>query len=209
MPFWNFSKIVPPAPNDPLVNEQTQLNNNWDYADGQLTLLTTNPMSAVLPGAETGQEWIYNGRLGVWSGTQLVFPEDIELSWTAWSPFTLLSPAAPRATFTPQWRSNPLIRQVELAGGVLFNAAAAAWPLSLVAISDEAAPGGIPVAFAPMGGITYMSAATSIPSTANRGASAHIAVDNNAGVNCRIRVRFMGASGGGNFVALDKVRWYY
>lgn len=208
MAYWSFNKIIPPAPNDPLVNVTTQLNNNWDLAEEKMNLLATNPMNNTLLNAEVGQEWIYNGRLGVWNGTSLIVPEDIDAAWTPWVDLALLSPVNTRVGFTPRWRNNTLLKQIQLSGCVITGAAAA-WPLSFVTVTDEASVAGIPVAIAPNNGITYMPATTSIPTTANRGAGSVIAIDNNGGVSCRIRSRFMGASGGGNFVALDSVRWYY
>lgn len=209
MPFWSFNKIAPPAPDDPQVDVDTQLNDNWDLADEKLSLISQEPVLNVLLDAEVGQEWIYNGRLGVWDGAALVFPEDIEAAWTPWEILVLTAPTGPRTSFTPKWRRNTLVKQVELSGGVIYNSAAA-WPTSFTVFSADTEVAGIPIAYQPNGGITYVAAATSIPSGVNRGAGANIAIDV-PGVNpsCRLRARFMGGSGGGNFIALDGVRWYY
>lgn len=206
--YWSFNKIAPPAPNDPLVNVTTQFNDNWDIAEAKLVQLTQNPMPSTLTDAEIGQEWIYDGRLAVWDGTNLVVPADIDTAWTSWEVLELASPVSARPLFTPRWRRNTLLKQVELSGCAIYNSAAA-WPAAFTVISADSAVLGIPAAYQPYGGATFIPTATSIPSTANRAAGAHIQIDAPGGVSCQIRARYTGSSGGGNFVALDTVRWYY
>lgn len=209
MTYFNFTKITPAAPNDPLVNEQTQLNDNWVHADEQLTPYVTEPTPATMPGALAGQEWIYQDRLAVWDGATLITPQDIKGAWGAWNQLFLDAPVNYRDGFIPFWRVNTLLRMVELGGGVIYGATAA-WPASFTDISGTTTdPGVIPDTYQPVGGRVYQVAACSQP-TDDLGTAALISIDKHASLaTVHLRARFQGGSGGGNYIQLDSVRWFY
>jgi hypothetical protein len=78
--YFNFTKIAPPAPNDPNVNEVTQLNDNWDHLDSKLSPYMSG---GALTGLETGQEVFASGfRFAVYDGSGVRSPDDIDAAWS-------------------------------------------------------------------------------------------------------------------------------
>lgn len=208
MVYMNFTKIAPPAPNDPTVNEVTQLNNNWDLLDSKLSPYMSG---GAISDIETGQEIFASGfRFGVWNGAAVRTPDDIDAAWSAWTAIPMFSPRVVRAGFTPRWRNNSLLRMVELSGGVLFNAAADPWTMgSLFTINADSA-GAIPASMTPVGGTSRSPAATGLTAGTTVVAGALAIIDKPGGNTfTRIQCQYMGGPGGGNFIMLDQVWWWY
>lgn len=203
MTYFNLLQIAPPSPNDPLVNEVTQINNNWDDIDTKIGALTTTTGTITSP--EQGQEYITNtGRTRVWNGAANRDPDDIDASWTAWTALPVAATVAVRPSFTPRWRNNTALRRVELAGGILKDAGAGAWPAAVVVVTTGVS--GIPDTLQPIGGVTRQMSAAALPATGGTGAWWQ--VDTNTSF-VRLRTRYMGPAGGGNFIQLDGIEWWY
>lgn len=204
--YLNFTKIAPPKPNDPVVNEATQLNANWDLLD---TKLQPYIIGGTLTLAEVGQEFFDNNfRYGVWDGAVQRIPDDIDASWSAWTALPILAPRAIRTGFTPRWRNNSILRMVELSGGVQFDGPANAWTLGSAFQINSLAAGSPTSALAPIGGTHKSQAAGALTAGASVVAGAAITVDSSGGF-CRINAQYMGGPGGGNFIQLDQVWWWY
>lgn len=204
--YFNFTKILPPNPNDPVVNEVTHLNNNWDHID-----LKLQPYMAggTLSLAEAGQEFFdTNFRFGVYDGASQRIPDDIDANWSAWTAIPILSPRVARASFTPRWRSNSKLRMVELAGGVNFDASANPWTQGSSFQLNQLAAGSPSSSFAPIGGVHKSPAATALTGGTSTVASAIVTVDTSGGF-VRLAAQYMGGGGGGNFIQLDQVWWWY
>lgn len=204
MTYFNFTKITPAAPNDPFVNEVTQINNNWDEIDNKLT----QQSNGTPPVPDTGQEWISGGRFLAWNGTAVRNPDDIDSGWSSWFALTLSANVVVRPGFTPRWRNNSIIRRVELDGGIQKDAGASVWPAGT--LQTITAPGtfNIVSGFAPIGGLTYQSSAAALPSGGNQASSGWHTIDVNTGI-VRIQTSYVGGSGGGNFIMLDGIEWWY
>jgi hypothetical protein len=206
--FLNFTKIAPAAPNDPNVNEVTQLNNNWDLLE---TKLTPYISGGTITGIETGQEFFGAGfEYTVWNGSAGRQPDDCASSWSAWTTVPLIAPFTHRTGHTLKWRTNSLLRMVELVGSVQADAAASAWtPGSTVTITSDVA-GAIPVQNTPIGGIHFGVCATALSAGTTVVAGARIVVDKPGANNfCRLRATYMGGPGGGNFIQADQIWWWY
>lgn len=214
MTYFDFELVTDP-PNDETVNEATQLNDNWSELDIKLQGWNQKPSNIVAPipvGTEAldpqhpGDEY----RIAVYNGTDWIRSLNHITTWDAWANLSLRAPAVERPGFTPRIRVNQWKRQVMLSGGVLFNAAADPWPTgSDVEITADAAIG---TNRAPVpGGLSYYQAATSGIVAASGFASALIRVASEVGPPARtsIKIRFQGDSGGGNFVMLDGLKWWY
>lgn len=201
MPYFNLSKITPAAPNDPNVNEVTQINNNWDEIENKFG----QQSAGTPPGAETGQEWLSGGRFKVWTGTAVRDPDNIDGAWSAWTALPLSANVVTRPNYTPRYRSNSMLRRVELAGDLLKDAAGSAWPVG-VAHLVTTGTSGIPSTLQPIGGLTYQMTACSIP-TGSGGSGWH-QIDVATGF-VRIQTRMLGGGGGGNFIPLDGIEWWY
>lgn len=206
--FFNFNKITPPAPNDPTVNEEVQLNQNWDQLDTKLqSYINGGPISNI----EVGQEIFDNNfNYCVWTGSSTRKPDDIVTSWSSWTNIPILSPRAPRPNFTPKWRNNSAYRMVELVGGILFDSASSAWTLGVLHTINSDTTGAIPASFAPIGGLHISQAAAGLSAGTTVVAAGHIQIDKPAGnTYTRIRAQYLGGPGGGNFIMLDQVWWFY
>lgn len=204
--YFNFTKIAPAAPNDPNVNEVTQLNNNWDHID-----LKLQPYMAggSLTLAEAGQEFFDGSfRFGVYDGAAQRIPDDIDANWSAWTAIPMLAPRTARASFTPRWRSNSKLRMVELSGGVLFDGAASVWTQGSSFQINSLAAGSPSSSFAPIGGTHKSQAATALTGGTSTVASALVTVDTSGGF-VRLAAQYMGGGGGGNFIQLEQVWWWY
>lgn len=150
-----------------------------------------------------------NGEPGVWDGTQY----NNNISHNTWldpQNLDLRVPRIMRTGFPPVVIINPWQRRIVCSGGVLYNVAADPWPTgSEVEITSDIA---IPTDFSPLpNGLSYFQAGTSQVTGANQIATANIRVALVAGPPARIGifVRFQGDAGGGNFVQLDGLEWWY
>jgi hypothetical protein len=209
MAYLNFTKITPAAPNDPNVNEVTQLNDNWDQLDAKLQPLI---IGGTLINVEVGQEFPDNSfNFAVWDGAASVTPDDIAQAWTAWTNLPMATGRFIRSTFQPKWRDNPLTRQIQLTGGVQFDSGAGAWPMGTSFLLNADSSGSPPLSKLPIGGKHVQTAAAALTATPAVTAGAHIIVENPGGTSgfVRVKAQYMGGPGGGNFIMLDQVWWWY
>lgn len=208
MVYINFTKITPAAPNDPVVNEDTQLNDNWDLLETKVGVYVTGGAVSDL---ETGQE-LFNGsfRYGVWNGSTTRITDDIDAAWSAWTNIPMFSTRAVRSGFQPKWRNNTLLRKVELTGGVLFNAAADPWTMGTLFTINADSSGSPPAAQVPVGGTHICQCAVALTAGTSVTAGGYAFIDKPGGNTfTRIRVQYLGGGGGGNFVMLDQIWWWY
>lgn len=209
MVYFNFNKIVPPKPNDPTVDEMAALNNNWDVLDAGITPYING---GTISNIEQGQEFYGPGStFAVWDGAATRTADDITSAWSAWTNLPLNASRAIRSGFQPKWRNNSLLRMVELAGGFQADASATAFtPGNIYFVTADVA-GGIPQSMAPNGGgATYRQCATALTAGTAVVASGYIIIDKpGAETHVRLRSQYLGGSGGGNFIQLDQVWWWY
>lgn len=205
MTYLNFTKITPAAPNDPFVNVVTHLNNNWDEIDTKLFAHTLMNITLVNP--DQGQDFVTGlQKFRIWTGAAYREPDDIDSAWSAWTALPLSGNVAPRVGFTPRWRSNSLLRLVELAGGIQKDGAGSAWPAALVVATTGTS--GIANTFLPIGGVVYQQSAAALPTSSTNSAAGWHTIDV-SGAWVRIQTRYSGGPGGGNFVMLDGIKWWY
>ena len=208
--YFDLVKITPPAPNDPTVNEVTQLNDNWDKLDTRLGVYRTfsgNPVPLQEGQEFTGNVLGYGKVFAVWDGTTLRVPDRVMTDWTAWEVLPVVN--CQSVTGQPvKWRSNPVLRRVELCGSVIKDGAGSAWPASVVKITANT--GGIPDALKPFGGKTFSSNAAAAPDAMIALVSGfYVKVYGNAVASTQIDVRYLGGPGNGNFGSLDGTSWWY
>lgn len=173
----------------------------------KLAPFQNNPSTVVSP--PLGTEAFANGEPAVWDGS--VWNNNLSHNtWTAWQNLAIRSPRVARSGFPPVCAINAWQRRIVCMGGYLFDAAAAAWPTgSDVEVTSDIAIG---TQFAPVpGGLTYYQGATSQVTGVNQLATASIRVESIAGPPARVGIfiRFQGDAGGGNFVMLDGLEWWY
>jgi hypothetical protein len=209
MAYLSFNKITPPAPNDPLVNEVTQLNDNWGQLD---TKLQPYISGGTISNIEQGQEFFdSNFRYAVWDGAATRIPDDIDAAWSAWTAIPLVAAMSARSGFVPKWRSNSLLRQVELVGGIFYGSTPTAWPLGTAVTCTNDAVAGIPASMVPSGGEVRAQSGSVITSGASVVCAGYIIVDKPApNTYVRIRAQFLGGSASGSdFIQFDQVSWWY
>lgn len=208
MAYFGFQRIEPPAPNDPLVNEVTQLNNNWDILDAKLKPYYNG---GTISNIEQGQEYFNTDfNFTVWNGTAPVIPDNIPDGWTAWTDLPVLSPRAIRSGFTPRWRNNPLYRMAELSGGFQFNAAADPWTMGANFLLNADSAGSPPASFVPIGGKHIQPCSVGLTTGTTIVAGGYVTIEVPAGSTfTRIRFQHLGGPTAGNFMAMDQVWWWY
>jgi hypothetical protein len=207
--YMNFTKIAPPSPNDPLVNEVTQLNNNWDEVDRVLSVQQGN---SALVNPETALEMVdfVAGKFKLYDGTGFNSVDAITPAWTAWAALPLLAPIAARAGMTPRWRSNPILRRVQICGAVQNGTTPASFGTTTFDITANT--GGIPDTLKPVSaaGVIYACAGTTpvAPSTVS---SSYITVKPNptAGNSVKVQGRYLGVSDGTSSLVIDGISWWY
>jgi hypothetical protein len=204
--YFNFNFITPAAPNDPLVDEAAHLNANWTEIDNKLA--PYNNGTTVTP-VEIGQEYIdASGRFAVWDGTSSRVPDDIDAAWSAWTNIPMLAPRVIRPGFQPKWRSNSLLRKVELTGGIQFDSSANTWTAGSSFQFNALSTGSPASSFAPIGGTHRSQAAAALTAGTVVVAAGYITVDT-SGAFVRMSAQYLGGPGGGNFIMLDQVWWWY
>lgn len=205
MVYLNFTKIAPDPPNDPTVDEATQLNANWALLDTKLQPYVTG---GTITSVEQGQEYIDNNfRFAVYDGGGNV-PDDIDAAWSAWTAFPMASGRSVRTSFTPRWRNNSLLRMVECAGGMQYDAAANVFPMGSLVVMNGDVSGSPPLSMLPVGGKFVGQAATALTGGTSVTAGAYIVVDSGTSF-VRLSAQYLGGGGGGNFIQLDQVWWWY
>lgn len=205
--YLNFTKIVPPNPNDPTV-DVNDINDNWDLLDTKLNPYINGGTLVVI---EAGQEYFDPSfRYSVWTGSATRNPDTIDDNWSAWTALPVASSRAIRPSFTPKWRNNSVLRMVELTGGFLFDASANPWTMGSLITLNADTSGAIPSSMQPIGGSHSTEAATSLSAGTTVCAAAYIYIDKPGGNTfTRIRAQYLGGPGGGNFIQLEQVWWWY
>ena len=208
MVYLNFTKVTPAAPNDPNVDEVAHLNDNWDILESKLSPYIAG---GTISNIETGQEFFdSNFRLAVYDGAAARTTDDIDAAWSSWTTLPLLSPRTARSGFVPKWRNNSLLRQVELVGGLTFNAAADPWTAGTLATINSDTSGAIPATMTPIGTYHYAACCTAATGGTSVVSSGYVHVDKPGGnTYVRIRGQYLGGAGGGNFMMLDQLWWWY
>lgn len=204
--YLNFTKITPASPNDPFVDEVAQLNNNWDLAE---TKLTPYMLGGAITMTQAGQE-SFDGsfRYGVWDGAALRIPDDIDAAWSAWTAIPMLAPRAIRPSFTPRWRSNSLLRMVELSGGIQFDNVASVWTMGSSFQFNALSAGSPANTLGPVGGKHVSPCATALTAGTSVTANGIVTIDV-SGSFVRMAAQYLGGGGGGNFMELEQVWWFY
>lgn len=204
--YLNFTKITPAAPNDPVVNEVTQINNNWDQLDSKLQPLDTG---GSLSSLEAGQEYLDGSfNFTVWDGAAARTPDNIEGAWSAWTNIPMLSPRVIRSGFQPKWRSNSILRKVELTGGIQFDASANPWTMGSSFQFNSLASGSPASSLAPIGGKHIAQCAAALTGGTSVTAAGYVTIDSSGGF-VRMSAQYLGGGGGGNFLQLEQVWWWY
>lgn len=213
MAYFNFNYVTDP-PNDELVNYQTQLNNNWTEVNNKIkgfnvlpTTLVNPPVGteAYFPEAPSTDNW----RIAVYDGTAWRRAINHTSGFTAWLPITLRSPVVARPGFPPMAKLDLVNRRVILSGGVLYGAAAPAWPYTTTEITDDLA---FDSSVNPVnGGLSIQQGTTGPITTANGFSSAVVYAEalTTPAPRVSIKVRYQGDAGGGNFVMLDGISWWF
>lgn len=205
-------------PNDELVNAETQLNANFQDLEDKLVGFNQSP--GVITSPPTGIEAFFptvdgdnsHQRIAVYDGTTWRLSRNMTSTWGPWQSMTaVLDPIRSERTVAPLvFKVNTYMRRVVMSGGLHFNVAQAAWPLSRTAVF--ATGSGIIPTYAPAGGgLAYFQAATSQVTGANQVATAVIEVVYESAPVARVAIyiTFQGDAGGGNFVQFDNVEWWY
>lgn len=206
MTYLNFTKVTPASPNDPLVNEATQLNANWDQLDSKLQPYIAG---GSITNLEAGQEFFdSNFRFAVWDGSTTRIPDDIDSAWSAWTNIPMLSPRVIRSSFQPKWRNNSLLRKVELTGGIQFDASANVWTMGSSFQFNSLAAGSPANTLGPVGGKHIAQCAAALTGGTSVTAAGYIVIDT-SGSFVRMSAQYLGGGGGGNFLQLEQVWWWY
>lgn len=209
MTYINFTKIAPPAPNDPTVNEVTQLNNNWDEMERVLS--TQQGLSPVVnPEAALEVIDLPNNKFRVHDGTVFNTADSIKAAWTSWNAVALLAPIVPRSGFTVRYRSNPILRRVEVHGAVQNGSTPASFGTATFTLTADT--GGIPDSLKPVGSRTLAySCAGAFPISGNTVTGSRFLVSANPtpGNSVRIQGRYLGVSDGTSSLILDGIAWWY
>lgn len=211
--YFDLNLVTDP-PNDELVNHETQLNANWREIADKINRFNQSPADfsgiANLPKGTEGFTPEDPTRIGVWNGVEWSRGLNHNSSWTAWQPLGLRSPVVARPGYAPMAKVNVVSRRIALQGGVLYSAAADPWPTnSTIQITDDTS---IQYELQPAnGGLSVQQGATGQITTANGFACAAILIQRSTTpVNhTGIYVRYQGDAGGGNFVMLDGIEWWY
>lgn len=209
--YFDLNLVTDP-PNDETVNYETQLNNNWEEIADKINRFNQSPGNFSGITIPKGTEALTTDdptRVGVWNGTQWCRSLNHNAAWTNWQALGLRSPRVARTNYAPMARVDTVARHIVLQGGVLYNAAADPWPTNTtVEITDDVS---IQTALAPVnGGQSIQQGATGQITTANGFASAIISISTLTSPNrVAVSVRYQGDVGGGNFVMLDGIEWWY
>lgn len=213
MAYFDFNYVTDP-PNDETVDEVTQLNDNWQEVANKINPFNQSPADftgiTVPKGTEAfdpehaGSE----NRIAAWNGTTWIRSLNHGSAWNAWQLVPIRAPRVLRTGFPVAIRVNQVTRHVVLMGGVLFDAGSGAWTTNTTyEITTDAA---IQQSLAPVGGLSYQQGATGMITTANGFASAVVEIKSATGPDrTAISVRYQGDAGGGNFIMLDGIEWWY
>jgi hypothetical protein len=218
MAYFNFNYVTNP-PADELVNEVTQLNNNWSEIElktAPFNQMPANFAGVPIPGGiPLGTEAFDPdpadadpNRIAVWNGTIWARSINHQSAWGAWQTLGLRAPIVARPGFPPKAKIDAIARHVVLTGGVQLNATADPMGTTTYEITDDVS---IQNTLAPAnGGQSRQFGAAAALTGAGTFSNAMVLIDNKTGPNrTAISVRWQGDAGGGNFVMLDGVEWWY
>lgn len=114
-----------------VINEVTQLNNNWDVIDTKFSQLVQTGSVNPVTGAVTGVEWHGStptvSSLQAYDGTTWQAPQSE--TWGAWQTITLTAPYVAKAGDPPQLRVSNC-KNVEMRGGIVNGSTPAPFPNS-------------------------------------------------------------------------------
>lgn len=211
-PYFNFNYVTNP-PSDELVDETTQLNNNWSEVDNKLDPYNKQPTTLVSP--PIGTEALYPSgvsgddsyRMAVWNGTTWSRVVNYSTVWGAWTSLGIRSPRNEHPSYPCRYRVDEVNRRVVLQGAVRYDGSSGAWPNSNVEITTDTA---LSLTYEPVGAIAIKQQATSSVVSAGGFNSAVVYVQKLTGPDrLAVNARWQGNSGGGNYVVLDGFTWWY
>lgn len=215
MVFFSLTKITPAAPNDPLVNEVTQLNNNWDTINDRLDKMQGNSTEITdiynnpgTYGIQTGHEIVKDYTFYVYTGSVWRAPTDFEESWSAWTQVPLSANVVNRTGFPLQYRTNPDLRCGELTGMLQKDAGGNAFSNNVGVVASNAVSQPI-ASFTPVAETRVMVGCNppNTPATEVAVARANITATN--GWQLSVTYRGNVGAAGANYISLDGVRWWY
>lgn len=213
MSYFNFNYVTDP-PNDETVNYSAQLNANWQEVADKIDPFNHQPAEFGAIDIPIGTEALdptaggSDYRVGVWTGSQWAKGLNPIAAWTVWQNISIRAPRVARITYEPQVKIDTVARRIVLRGGVAFTDTNDAWPTTTTyEITTDTA---IQAELAPVNGESIQEGAPGQILTANgyAGASVIIAKATNPD-RTSISIRYRGDAGGGNFVMLDGIEWWY
>lgn len=211
MVYFNFNKVTDP-PADELVAPMTQVNANWQELDDKTKPFTTVPASfgaiTVLQGMEAFETSL-GPRIAVWTGSVWSRSINPNTGVGAWTSFGIRSPIVLRTGFTPVAKFDTWARRVSLSGGVQLNAGAD--PFVVGTTYEITTDTAIAASFAPVnGGQSIQYGAVGAITSASGFGSAVVTIESKTSPDrTAISVRYQGDAGGGNFIMLDGISWWY
>lgn len=204
MPFFDFNYVTDP-PNDELVNEQTQLNDNLDKLDSRLAQFQKGLDHITNP--PLGTEAQLFGAVGVFTGTSWRYPVSIHNGWGSWQTLPLQSPVIARVDYTPRYKINTTIRKVILSGAVTYGPTPSMWPYSKVKITSNT--GGISSFYNPVNNLAIQYVTAGAVTVDGGYAGARLFVESNGTNSVSISIHYQGDDNNGDFVSLDGVSWWF
>jgi hypothetical protein len=211
--YFDFNYVTTP-PNDETVDEVTQLNNNWEEVETKLLPFNQQPADftgiTIPKGTMAMRPDDGSDRMAVWNGIEWSGSVNPANVWEAWQPVSLRAPVIARTGYTLEAKIDTLSRRIVLMGGVQLNATADAWNTATTyeittdtAIQSSLAPANVD-------GVSIQQGATGAVTTASGFASAVIWIQRRTVPDrTAISVRYQGDAGGGNFIMLDGIEWWY
>jgi len=212
MSFISLNRITPAAPNDPLVNRVTHLNDNLDEINNLMDKMQTAAGTADLyanPGTnnvETGQEITHLSHKYVWTGSVWKAIVDAAAGWSSWTQVPLSANVINRTGFNLEYRTNSGLRKGELKGHIQRDAVPTAWVHNTDVVASNAVSQPI-AGFTPVVEADFIIGA-SLPTTpSTQVSSAHCKINGTNG--WQLTVRWRGNAGSLNFICLDGCSWWY
>lgn len=211
MTYFNLNKVTDP-PLDELVDEVTQINDNWQELDDKTKPMTVNPsVFGAIPLVQGLEAFdpAGTGRIALWTGAQWVRGIEHSFGTGAWTALAIRAPIVARTGFPPVAKVDTWSRKITLAGGVILNATADPFVTGTTyEITTDAAisPTLIPV----NGGQSIQYGAVGAITAASGFGSAVVTIESKSSPSrTAISVRYQGDAGGGNFIMLDGITWWY
>ncbi|MFF5977068.1 hypothetical protein ACFY7C_36810 [Streptomyces sp. NPDC012769] len=215
MTYFNLNFVTNP-PNDELVNEETQINDNWEEIDAKLGPFNKQPATIVgSASVPLGTEALYpisvggvnSHRIAVWDGTDWKITVSEATGWLGWTSLSLRSPRS--IALACKYNVNVLRRQVILTGAVRFDGVGGAWPTA--SDTEITADTAIPTTYLPVGGNNICQLSTDNGITTAGQLACAVASVHQASTPTRlaITVKWQGAATSLNWVYLDNMMWWY